>query len=234
MNIRDFILRYFINYGSENSFAFKLRKKRSERIRQLIEIHWERKGSVRILDVGGSGVYWKIIPVEFLKAKNVHITVLNLPSREPLHEDNALFSFVHGDGCNLHEYGDKEFDIVHSNSVLEHVGNEDRVASFVNELKRVAYTCYLQTPNYWFPVEPHFLLPFFHWLPVSCRVRLLTLFNLGQFKRRKSEQEAFNIVSSINLFTINEVHKLFPDALFFREKFFFLTKSFMLINNIPE
>lgn len=222
MKIRDFILSHFVNYESANSLAFKLRQKRAERIISLIDLYWRKNGSVKIIDVGGSGVYWKIMSREFLINRNVHVTVLILPSEEPLPEDDRVFSFVTGDGCDLSRYSDYEFDIAHSNSVIEHVGEEYRAESFASESERVGKTCYLQTPNFWFPVEPHFLVPFFNWLPLSLRARLLTIFNLGQFSRVKLLREAIKLVSSIKLLTARRLHRLFPGATFYREKFMFL------------
>jgi hypothetical protein len=233
MKIWDFVLSHFVNYESANSLAFRLRQKRAVRIRNLIDLYWRNNGSVKIIDIGGSGVYWKIMPREFLRDRKVHITVLNLPSEGPLPEDNEIFSFVTDDGCDLSTYRDNEFDIAHSNSVIEHVGDEDRVKSFASESERVGKTCYLQTPNFWFPVEPHFLMPFFHWLPLVVRASLLTIFNLGQFSRVRSFDQAFELVSSIKLLTSRRLHQLFPEATFYREKFLFLTKSFMIIDRLP-
>lgn len=233
MSIWNFILSHYINYESADSFAFRLRKKRAERIKELIELYWRGNGSVKILDIGGSEIYWKILSYEFLMDKNVKITILNLPAKVPLPDNNQVFSFVTGDGCDLSCYKDNEFDISHSNSVLEHVGNEFRVKKFVSESKRVGKTCYLQTPNFWFPIEPHFLVPFFQFLPLTIKARLLTIFNLGQFERIRSFNQAYVLVSSIKLLTARNLHELFPKAAFFRERFFFMTKSFMIIDRLP-
>jgi hypothetical protein len=59
------------------------------------------------------------------------------------------------------QYRDKEFDIAFSNSVIEHVGNDLRIRQMADEVRRVGRN-YLQTPNYYFPLEPHFFFPFFH------------------------------------------------------------------------
>jgi hypothetical protein len=71
----------------------------------------------------------------------------------------------------------RAFDIVHSSAVIEHVGNRQRQAEFVSELWRVAkFGIFVATPNRWFPVEFHTVLPLVHWLPpatfraVLCRV----------------------------------------------------------------
>jgi SAM-dependent methyltransferase len=62
-------------------------------------------------------------------------------------------------------FEDDEFDVAFSNAVIEHVGGRDEQRRFVGELCRVAPQVFLSTPNRWFPVETHTLVPFVHWLP---------------------------------------------------------------------
>ena len=62
-------------------------------------------------------------------------------------------------------FADDEFDIAFSNAVVEHVGGRDGQRRFVSELCRVAPRVFVSTPNRWFPVETHTLVPFVHWLP---------------------------------------------------------------------
>jgi SAM-dependent methyltransferase len=72
--------------------------------------------------------------------------------------------YVQGDALNL-PFGDAEFDIVFSNAVIEHVGGREQQRRFVEEALRVARRAFVTTPNRWFPVEVHTLLPLVHWLP---------------------------------------------------------------------
>jgi len=73
--------------------------------------------------------------------------------------------FVQADGRNL-PFADDSFDFVHSSAVLEHVGSRDQQAAFIAESCRVARKgVFLTTPNRWFPVEFHTVLPLVHWLP---------------------------------------------------------------------
>lgn len=65
-------------------------------------------------------------------------------------------------------FADEAFDLAYCSSVIEHIAPADR-AAFAAELRRVARGWYVQTPAYSFPVEPHALLPFAHWLPVGLR-----------------------------------------------------------------
>ena len=72
--------------------------------------------------------------------------------------------FVQADGRSL-PFADGEFDLGVSNAVVEHVGGRDDQRAFVHELCRVAEHVFVTTPNRWFPVEVHTLVPFVHWLP---------------------------------------------------------------------
>jgi hypothetical protein len=81
---------------------------------------------------------------------------------------------VRADGRSL-PFGDGEFDLGFSNAVVEHVdGGRGGQGEFVAELCRVAQRVFVTTPNRWFPLDPHTLLPFVHWLPAGpMRRRLL-------------------------------------------------------------
>jgi hypothetical protein len=223
------------NYNSENSLGFKFRKKRAERIKNLISACFAENGAVSIIDIGGTKTYWKIIPAAFLKANNVHITVVNLPSYTPPPppphlSDNEIFTAKEGDGCNLIEFSDNSFHIAHSNSVIEHVGNWDKKVMFAKELRRVANKYYVQTPNYWFPLEPHFMTPFFHWLPKKVRIKLNLCFNLGWIQKALNYEEAKQNVESCDLLSQNELINLFPDGILHKEKLLLFTKS-LIVNN---
>ena len=75
--------------------------------------------------------------------------------------------FVLADGRAL-PFADNSFDYVHSSAVLEHVGNRQQQLTFVSEALRVARKgVFITTPNRWFPVEFHTVLPLAHWLPPS-------------------------------------------------------------------
>jgi len=96
-----------------------------------------------------------------------------------------------------------------------------------NEVARIGKQYYIQTPNRYFPIEPHFVFPFFQFLPISIRVWLVQNFKLGWFPKIPDYQKALLEVTSIRLLTKSEVQVLFPDAEIFEEKYFGLTKSFV-------
>jgi SAM-dependent methyltransferase len=103
------------------------------------------------------------------------ITALGLHDGRRFRERYPDIPYVRGDACAL-PFGDGTFDVVHSNAVIEHVGDRDRQATFVREALRVGRRVFLTTPNRWFPIEVHTRLPLVHWLPepVAGRVYDLT------------------------------------------------------------
>jgi SAM-dependent methyltransferase len=119
--------------------------------------------------------------------------------------------FVEADARAL-PFENRAFDIAWSNSVIEHLDPSDR-ARFAAEVRRVAGRYFVETPNRWFPVEPHLLLPLFHFLPRAVRRRLW---------RFGVSDDPF---SDIRLLGAAELRRLFPDAVIIRERFGPLTKS---------
>jgi hypothetical protein len=94
-----------------------------------------------------------------------------------------------------------------------------------DEIRRVGRNYYLQTPNYYFPLEPHFYFPFFQFLPVSVRTTLVQYFDLAWIGRHPARAEAEDEVRKINLLTKRQVQRLFPQARIVEERMFGMTKS---------
>jgi SAM-dependent methyltransferase len=113
-------------------------------------------------------------------------------------------------------FADGEFDVAYCNSLLEHVEPADRplVAA---EIRRVARRWFVQTPNFWFPVEPHVLLPGYQFLPRPAQRWLSPLGVAGD------EHEP------VRLLRARELRRLFPDAEILRERVGPLTKSLMAV-----
>jgi hypothetical protein len=119
--------------------------------------------------------------------------------------------FVRGDARAL-PFSDGEFAIAFSNSLVEHIEPADR-RRFADEIRRVGGRYWVQTPNRWFPIEPHVLLPGFQFLPQGAQRRLWRLGVLG------------TPYEPIHLLDAAELRGLFPDAVILRERFAGLTKS---------
>lgn len=224
------ITKYLTDYDSHKSVGSKLRAKRIAPLLKMVESTFNEKNCVNIIDIGGTEKYWNIVPQDFFEKFQVGITIVNLTTSR-LPDNHGPFSFVHGDGCDLSMFAGNTFDIAHSNSVIEHVGDWNRMVSFSTEVKRVAEKYFIQTPNYWFPIEPHCMAPFFHWLPKPTRIWLVMYFSLGHWKKAISVDEAIRTTESARLLNRKMFRALFNDAHIHTERLFLLPKSHLAIRD---
>ena len=103
------------------------------------------------------------------------ITASGMDNASFLEELHPGLRFVPADGRKL-PFADQEFDYVHSSAVLEHVGSQENQEAFLSEAWRVARKgIFVTTPNRWFPVEFHTMMPFVHWLPKTAFRKLCDL-----------------------------------------------------------
>ena len=126
--------------------------------------------------------------------------------------------FLQADVTEGLPYEDGAFDLVYSSSVVEHVPPARR-AAFAAEVTRVGRGLYVQTPAHGFPVEPHSLLPFAHWLPATLR---RPYWRLG----------AQGFWEDIDLLTRAEMRRLFPGAGVHAERLGPLAKSWLAIRPV--
>ncbi len=216
------------DYSNPHSLGSRFRRKRFRRVEAMVRDVLSRQERCRIFDVGGTAVYWQLMAPELLR--RCEITVSNLEHPEGGGQDSNVpaigtFTYHCGDGCDLNTIEDDSYDIAHSNSVVEHVGSFSQMLRFAGELRRVGRYYYVQTPNQWFPVEPHFGALFVHWLPLPLRARLLTWWGVGFLEKSATLSDAYARVESINLIDRRGVRELFPDAIVKRERLLLLTKS---------
>lgn len=161
----------------------------------------------RILDVGCGGLGLRA------QEPDLDITGVDLADRP-----EYPGPFFRADASVRLPFDDGAFDLVYSNSVVEHVPPRDRMG-FAQELRRVGRGLYIQTPAYSFPIEPHALLPFAHWLPVPIRRRY---WRLGAQKRWED----------IHLLRRAEMVALFPGTRLIPETLGPLTKSWIAMRAV--
>ncbi|HEY1952007.1 MAG TPA: class I SAM-dependent methyltransferase [Gemmatimonadaceae bacterium] len=214
------ILKSLADNSSPDSLATQLRRRRFSFFLSLLS---EVQRPVRILDVGGTAEFWQLMGLD--KLRDIRITLFNLRANSVA---GSMLESVAGDARDLSRYQDKSFDVVFSNSVIEHLGpkfsDQQRMAS---EIQRVGGRYFVQTPNRYFPLEPHFLVPGFQFMPVSLRTWLLSSFDVGWYKRIPDRAAARREVESVSLLGEGQVRKLFPGARIYRERILGLTKSFV-------
>lgn len=212
------IVENITNPNQKGSASHNFRSKRFEFFKSLLnKLH----KPIKILDIGGTQAFWESLS---FNEPDVEITLLNLEVQETTHSN---FKSVKGDATNLSEYADKSFDIVFSNSVIEHLFTKENQVLIANEVKRVGKNYFIQTPNYWFPIEPHWVFPCFQYLPFGMKVFLTNNFDLGHIKKVNNKKKAIEQVREIRLLTFKEMRQLFPDAEIYLEKFMGFNKSFV-------
>jgi SAM-dependent methyltransferase len=155
----------------------------------------------RVLDLGGTTEIWNLVPTP------LDITIVNLPG-VPRHEEVAShhrFTFLDGDATRLTQFADNAFDVVFSNSVIEHVGGPEKERLFAGEVRRLAPAYWIQTPSIWFPLEAHTGLPFWWFAPARLRAAL--------HRRWERMLPAWNeMVAGTTVLGRKRLRSYFPDA----------------------
>ncbi len=211
-------LQELSNNENPLSFASHLRQKRFSFFRSLAD---SLPHPLRILDVGGTEEFW--LHMGFTDSS----TEIVLANVYPLNPTRPNFREVLADARDLHFFKDQEFDIVHSNSVIEHLPTLADQEQMAKEIMRVGKRYFVQTPNYYFPLEPHFLFPGFQFLPLKLRGMLVNRFNLGWVSRVADPAKAEEVAGSVRLLKRAELQALFPEARIYTERFLGLAKSFI-------
>ncbi len=219
------MFKFIADNQRPNSMASKLRRKRTAFFESLIT---PLQKPVRLLDIGGTEMFWKVTGLS--DNEPLLITLLNLDS-PPV--SGANFVSVAGDARHLN-FGAGSFEVVFSNSVIEHVGSHQDQLLMAQEVRRVGKRYFIQTPNKYFPIEPHFLFPFFQFLPFEMRVWLVRNFKMGWFPKTPDKVAAEGIVAGITLLDKRQFASLFPDARIYEEKIFGMTKSFVAYSGWGE
>jgi len=218
-------------YSNSKSLEFGFRAKRFKKVQHLIEAVLAERGTCEILDLGGTERYWDI-GASFLQANRGRIRITAVNTEEQPVERPDMFEFHLGSATQSDLFEDRIFDLVHSNSVIEHVGAWPDMVQFAENARRLAPRYYIQTPNYWFPYEPHFRFPGFQYLPERTRAALIMRFSLGFFRRIESAAEAEEIIHHHRLLSAREMRVLFPDGAVEFERLAGFNKSIIAIRDV--
>jgi hypothetical protein len=207
-----------------NSIGAFFRNKRFKVFENFVNKNFPLGHPLHILDVGGKAYFWKDSSI--INRPNTRITLLNLDHEEVSHP--AQESII-GDATNLSEYPNHHFDLVFSNSVIEHLYTLDNQRKMAKECMRVGKKYYIQTPNKHFFIESHYALPFIQYLPKSLSFHLLTKTPISRLKKW-DPKEADQYLKEIRLLSESDMKSMFPGAEIFHEKFLGMSKSFTAHN----
>jgi hypothetical protein len=223
----DDFMRTLADADAEASFSNLRRTRRFEAFARLVEdLSQQRSRPVRILDIGGTNSFWE--QRGWTGRRDVHVVLVNLEAERSMYEN--IEPRV-GDATDLSEFPDRSFDVVFSTSVIEHLETFERQAAMAAEVRRLAPVYWIQTPNFWFPVEPHFLTPAWHWLPVAVRVALLRRRRWGWRGPCPDADQANQLVREVRLMRGRELRRLFPDATLTPERLGPFVKSFVAVGS---
>lgn len=197
------------------------RKRRMKRFESALRpADWDK-----IIDIGGTSEIWRYT----LSRPSILLVNLTLPA--DCHVSDGRWEAEVGDGCCL-RYPDNAFDIAFSNSVIEHVGDYERQRKFAEEIRRVGRRVWVQTPARCFPVEPHYLTLFIHWLPKRWQKSLLPFGSVHgwlDILSSKTRETICGMVDEIRLLSKAEMEELFPDCQILTERVLFWPKAYVAI-----
>ena len=179
---------------------------------------------ISILDLGGKINFWENRGLT--GHTDFKITLLNL-EREVSKYSNV--KTLKGDILDLKIFEKNSFDIVFSNSVIEHLSNLENQKKMAFEVLRIGKKHIIQTPNKKFFIEPHYLLPFFQFLPKKLQFTILTKTKLSRLKTW-DKKFANQYLDEIRLMTKKELNEIFPSSSIYFENFLGMTKSFTVHN----
>ena len=188
-----------IDYGKYNSGGFLLWI--GEKARRKMFAHFmacvKPSANDYVLDVGvtpnnglsGNNFFEKLYPY------TQNITMCAPEDAAFLEQDFSGAKFVRNIPGKPLPFADKQFDIVVCWAVLEHTGDYPQQFEFLKELLRVGKRLYLTTPNKWFPIEIHTVLPFVHWLPREIHQKILRILGMTFY----ADTNNLNLLTATNL-----------------------------------
>lgn len=204
------------------SLSNRLRSRRFARFEQLVA---KFPRPLRILDVGGTATFWE--QRGWAGKPDVLITTINLAAENTRHAAHSNITPIAGDATNMREIADRQYDVAFSNSVIEHLFTYENQKKMAAEVRRVARAYWVQTPNFWFPMEPHFHVPGWQWMPRSARIALIRRRRCGWRGPYADPQQARAAVEEVRLMTRRELRECFPDAEIWPERLMGLVKSWV-------
>ncbi len=116
-------------------------------------------------------------------------------------------------------FADNEFDIYFSNAVIEHVGSYENQRRFLSEACRVASKVFISTPNRWFPIDFHTLIPFAHFFPIRSRNTIYRWFG----------RDYYATEDHLRLTSISELRRMLPAGITMKA---YPQRIFGLVSNI--
>jgi hypothetical protein len=190
---------------------------------------FEPSEELTILDLGGEASHPDQPNLQLLSSyKWRHrLTLVNLffPDAQRAVDVLPGLKAVCGNGCSL-PFEDKQFDICYCNAVIEHLFSWENQVRFASEIRRVARSWFVTTPNRWFPFEPHMRLPGVTWLPRAWQHGIGKTYSYHHIHRKYISGTDW---SEIRLLSRCELQRLFPGSKVIRNGTVGWTPTFIAI-----
>ena len=178
---------------------------------------------LRVIDLGGSPGFWTNQPEDW--TEHWKITLANPGKIEDGPKDKFERLSLGAEEIDPSTLREK-FDLIFSNSMIEHVGRWSTKLQIANSIIASGVPYFVQTPYYWFPLEPHFLIPGFQWMPRPVRHYLISrksrIFRTCYFH---DYHKLHGVLEETEMLTERDLRELFPSAHIQRERLLGLTKS---------
>ena len=172
---------------------------------------------VRVIDIGGTENFWLRLGVR--EEDGLDITLLNNHHIDKTQETAPIRSgFItdrRADARFLTEADLQEYDLVFSNSTIEHFATQDEQKALCDIIDRSGLPYFIQVPNKNALVDPHFphpLVPFFARYPKTLQARLLTVGRFGSGSRSPNMGEALARLKYYTPIDRNWFRSLFPNG----------------------
>jgi ubiquinone/menaquinone biosynthesis C-methylase UbiE len=185
------------NVAAPNGLSVRIATFQRRRIyeRFLIEMRLTLEDAILDVGVTSDRSYSSSNYLEAWYPEKSRIIAVGIADASFLKDGYPGMSFIRASGLAL-PFRDKSFDVVHSSAVLEHVGKFENQTKLISECMRVARRgVFLTTPNRWFPIEFHTVLPLIHWLPKS----------IFRGVMRRTGRHFFAEETNLNLMTATEL-----------------------------
>lgn len=216
MNSAARLRHYFVD--GEQSLGERSRQRRWT---EFVDI-FPDLGSMRVLDLGGTARFWLRSPV-----RPAHVHLVNVALSPESLPDWIVESMA--DACELPgSIRDQQFDLVYSNSVIEHVGGHYRREQFAETVRSCAPVHWVQTPYRYFPIEPHWVAPGLQFLPLWLRARIAMRWPLAH-SRTADVDVAVRTQLNTELIGVAALRHYFPDSEIRRERLGGVTKSLIAV-----
>ena len=210
-------LKFVVDPYSSKSFAYRARARRWD----MLSARFPDLDAMRVLDLGGRPVVWTSAPV-----RPKQVVTVNYERHE---SPEDWITAVQGDACDLPaEVRNDRFDLVYSNSVIEHVGGHDRCLRFCESVHALADAHWVQTPWRYFPLEPHWICPGLQFLPLPLRASVARVWPIGCY-REESREDPVGAVLSVQLLSVAEMRRYFPKSTLLYERVAGVLKSIIAV-----